>query len=76
MQWEYFSHDLDLGGAFVFTGAFSQNELTRILNHYGEQQWELVSTFTTHNHGGSSHIGLVFKRPKPPAVAAPPVASR
>jgi len=71
MEWEYVTHNVDLGG-FFSTGAFDTKSLTEILNWFGGQHWELVSTFTTtHNSGGTMHIGFIFKRPRAPAGASP-----
>ncbi len=73
MEWEYITHKIDIGG-FVSTGDFDANAFTTILNWYGTQHWELVSSFTTtHNHGGTMHIGFIFKRPR--IVPAPAASS-
>jgi hypothetical protein len=72
MEWEYVVNNVDIGG-FISTGAFDPKSITEMLNWYGAQHWELVSTFTTaHNGGGTMHIGFVFKRPRA-AVTPPPV---
>ena len=71
MIWEYITHNVEIGGLFS-TGEFNAKGLTDILNWYGTQQWELVSTFsTTGGNGNTTHIGLIFKRPKSAAVAPP-----
>lgn len=72
MNWEYITHNVELGGVFA-TGAFDAKALTDILNWFGGQQWELVSTFTTAGgNGGTMHIGFIFKRPRQ-VPQAPPV---
>jgi len=75
MEWEYFTHSIDIGGVFS-TGEINAPEVTRILNWYGGQGWELVNTFgTAYNNGGTRHIAFIFKRPKPQAGSVPPVAT-
>ena len=79
MEWEYITHRVDLGassGWSIQTGEFDAGAITGILNWYGAQQWELVSTFTTaYYQGGTTRLGLVFKRPRQATMAtmAPPV---
>ena len=76
MGWEYYTHAVDISG-FFSTGAFDPQYLTNALNWYGQQGWELVSTFapTAGGHWGSTRIALVFKRPLQAAPAVAPVGS-
>ncbi len=62
-QWEYFSHAITPEGTFI-TGGVNTDQLNTLLNAYGAQGWELVSTFVTaYAEGGTHHIVLIFKRP-------------
>ena len=75
MRWEYFVHTVSASG-FLTTGKVDAAELQQIMNHYGNQGWELVSTFdTSDSSGGSRFIVLTFKRALPalePVMALPP----
>ena len=64
-QWEYLSHTITPEGLFI-TGAVDTIRLNAVLNAYGAQGWELVSSFTTaYAEGGTHHVVLIFKRPRP-----------
>ena len=82
MQWEYFTHDIKIGQIDTM-GEFNAKSVTEILNWYGSQGWELVSSFpSAHYDGGTTHLGFIFKRQKAApsgnqsdAASAPPVQS-
>ena len=61
--YEYHTHSLDTG-LFFSTGRVDAAEITRCLNHYGSQGWELVSTFDANGHDGKTiGVVMIFKRP-------------
>jgi len=62
MRWEYFVHTINVEGVFS-SGKVNPRELQDVLNHYGNQGWELVTAFDTNTgRGGSRLIVLMFKR--------------
>ena len=64
MEWEYYVHSLGTAQVFA-TGSFSAPEVANMLNWYGAQGWELVSTFqTAANNGGTVAVAFIFKRRK------------
>jgi hypothetical protein len=75
MRWEYFVQTIDVTG-FLTVGKVNPRELQDVMNHYGNQGWELVSIFDTSSSGGGSrYIVLTFKRSLPtlePVMPLPP----
>jgi hypothetical protein len=72
MLWQYYVHTLDTGGIFM-PGNFQGQEVTKLLNWYGQQGWELVSTFqTAQNNGGTIAVAFIFKRPATDVDVTPP----
>jgi len=63
-NWEYTVLKIQPGG--LLGGKIDVSELTSNLNAYGDQQWELASTFETNlGQGRSREVILIFKRPRP-----------
>ncbi|QQE13380.1 DUF4177 domain-containing protein [Planctomycetota bacterium] len=63
MKWEYKTHTIDIRG-FFSSGNVDVSETDRVLNHYGQHGWELISSFDTNHHDGASKlIVMIFKRP-------------
>jgi Domain of unknown function (DUF4177) len=62
MTWEYFTHTLNVAGWFV-SGDVDADELTKTLNSFGAQGWELVSSTSTISNDSSKQLVFVFKRP-------------
>ena len=67
MQWEYFTHCIDMGGIGNMDKV-NAGSLSEVLNWYGAQNWEFSSTFTTIVDGYTHQVAFVFKRPR----AVPP----
>jgi hypothetical protein len=73
MEWEYYVHSIATAQIFT-SGIFSAPDVTNMLNWYGTQGWELVSTFqTAGGNGGTIAVAFIFKRRK--GCGAGPVAS-
>lgn len=73
MQWEYRSHTIAGEGVFI-TGGVDHARITRDLNAFGRDGWDLVSAFNTnYASGGTNLLVFLFKRPVSGAPAAPPV---
>jgi hypothetical protein len=66
MNWEYFTHTVDVSGWFV-SGEVDSQELNDTLCSIGMKGWELVSSFSTFNGGDSNYLVFIFKRPMPSA---------
>ena len=70
-RWEYMVHTLSAAGVFT-TGHVDPRQMQDVLNHYGQQGWELVTAFdTSGTSGGSRFVILTFKRPAPIPVPPP-----
>src|SRR4051812_14759966 len=65
MPWEYCTHAITLTNTLLQSDQFDQTELTRVLNDLGEQNWELVSSFTTRYMGRSYHLVHIDPTPFP-----------
>ncbi len=64
MKWEYRTVKASATGGFL-GGKFNQEALEARLNELGEQQWEVVAAFVTHQgYGQSRDIVAIFKREK------------
>ena len=64
MNWEYKTVKTPARGGFL-GGKFDEKILDARLNELGEQRWELVAGFATHQgYGQSRDIVAIFKREK------------
>ena len=64
MSWEYRTVKFPATGGFL-GGKFDEATLSARLNELGEQKWELVAAFATHQgYGWSRDIVTIFKREK------------
>jgi hypothetical protein len=62
MKWEYKTLKVPATGGFL-GGKFNEETLTAKLNEMGEERWDLVSAFSTHQgYGQSRDIVALFKR--------------
>ena len=63
MKWEYTTVKMAATG---FTGGkLDEDAFTDCMNELGNQGWELVTAFGTHQGGGQTRdVVAVFKRPK------------
>jgi len=70
MRWEY--RKLTFRGSsgywpFAAGGDIRDGEITAALNRLGQDGWELVSAFDTHDVRGQTRVVVcIFKRPIPP----------
>jgi len=63
MKWEYRTIKVDTKG--FLGGKLDEADLDRMMNHLGDDGWELVAAFDTNTEGGASrHIVGILKRPK------------
>ncbi len=64
MRWEYRTERFPARGGFL-GGKFNEPALTAKLNELGDQRWELISAFATHQgYGQSRDIVAIFRREK------------
>ncbi len=64
MKWEYRTMKVPATGGFL-GGKFNEEILDARLNELGEQRWELVAAFSTHQgYGQSRDVVAIFKREK------------
>jgi hypothetical protein len=64
MHWEYRTETFSARGGFL-GGKFHEPALTAKLNELGDQRWELVTAFATHQgYGQSREIVAILKREK------------
>ena len=71
MEWEYYVHELHQGD-LVTPDTLNTAEVTKMLNWYGAQGWELVSSFdTSQYHGRTYSVSFIFKRTKPSTPPSP-----
>ncbi len=64
MNWEYKTVKTSAGGGFL-GGKFNEVILDAKLNELGDQRWELVAAFATHQgYGQSRDIVAILKREK------------
>lgn len=62
MNWEYRTMKFPATGGFL-GGKFNEAALTDKLNELGQQRWELVAAFATHQgYGQSRDIVAILKR--------------
>lgn len=62
MRWEYKA--VSLGTTGFIGGELDEEAFNVLLNRYGGEGWELVSTFDTNKAGGTTRdVVAVFKRP-------------
>ena len=64
MNWEYKTVKTSARGGFL-GGKFNESILDAKLNELGDQRWELVAAFATHQgYGQSRDVVTIFKREK------------
>lgn len=64
MRWEYRTEKFSATGGFL-GGKFNEDQLRSRLNEAGQEGWELVTAFVTHQgYGQSREICAVLKREK------------
>jgi hypothetical protein len=64
MNWEYMTLKFPARGGFL-GGKFNEVMLNNRLNELGQQRWELVAAFATHQgYGQSRDVVTIFKREK------------
>jgi len=64
MNWEYKTLKVSATGGFL-GGKFDEKSLDTKLNELGDQRWELVSAFATHQgYGQSRDVAVILKREK------------
>jgi hypothetical protein len=64
MQWEYRTDKFPASGGFL-GGKVDMAAFNTRLNELGEQRWELMTAFATHQgYGWSRDIVAIFKREK------------
>jgi hypothetical protein len=62
VHWEYKTLKYPARGGFL-GGNFDESVLNTRMNELGEQRWELVTAFATHQgYGSSRDVVAIFKR--------------
>lgn len=63
MHWEYMTKTLKVAGFLKYPSLIEPDNVNELLNPFGSEGWELVSSLTMDEKGTSQTVVFIFKRP-------------